>query len=173
MESCDEHRFIFGDDRNVAPLWYSPRFLVCYTAVFRVVKYAHSHNLGELAGGHHGEHRLRLFAGLFFISQLITGTEIESRGYVRFGLAFRRDVLAVNANGSAWNGLGSLFLAWCLNLIKPTQRICIANDTLCNHVLYCLIKPYCSLSSVTHDRHVNGMQCSSTHGNTMDSTQVP
>ena len=63
-------------------------------------------------------------------SQLTPGTEIESRGYVRFGLAFRRDVLAVNANGPARNGLGSLFLAWCLNLIKPTQKNCIANDTL-------------------------------------------
>ena len=42
-----------------------------------------------------------VFLRLFFLSQLITGTEMKSRGYVRFGLAVRRDVLAVNANGSA------------------------------------------------------------------------
>ena len=108
----------------------------------------------------------------FQFSQLTPGTEIESRGYVRFGLAFRRDVLAVNANGSARNGLGSLFLAWCLNLIKPTQKIALLMTHFCRHVLYCLIKPCRSLSSGTHDRHVNGMQCSSTHGNTMASTHV-
>ena len=70
------------------------------------------------------------FLLLFFLSQLITGTEIKSRGYVRFGLAFRSDALAVNMNGSTRNGFGSLFPAWYLNLTKSTQRICIANDTL-------------------------------------------
>ena len=42
-----------------------------------------------------------VFLPLFFLCQLKTGTEIECRGYVRFNLAFRRDVLAVNTNGSS------------------------------------------------------------------------
>ena len=47
-----------------------------------------------------------VFLPLFFLSQLITGTEIECRGYGRFNLAFRSDVLAVNTNGSSGESYG-------------------------------------------------------------------
>ena len=48
-----------------------------------------------------------IFLPLFFLSQLITGTEIEFRGYVRFSLAFRSDALAVNTNGSSEESYGA------------------------------------------------------------------
>ena len=48
-----------------------------------------------------------VFLPLFFLSQLITGTEIECRGYGRFNLAFRSDVLAVNTNGSSGESYGA------------------------------------------------------------------
>ena len=47
-----------------------------------------------------------VFLPLFFLSQLITGTEIECRGYGRFSLAFTSDVLAVNTNGSSGESYG-------------------------------------------------------------------
>ena len=48
-----------------------------------------------------------IFLPLFFLSQLITGTEIEFRGHVRFSLAFRSDALAVNTNGSSEESYGA------------------------------------------------------------------
>ena len=48
-----------------------------------------------------------IFLPLLFLSQLITGTEIEFRGYVRFSLAFRSDALAVNTNGSSEESYGA------------------------------------------------------------------
>ena len=48
-----------------------------------------------------------IFLPLFFLSQLITGTEIEFRGHVRFSLAFRSDALAVNTNGSSGESYGA------------------------------------------------------------------
>ena len=47
-----------------------------------------------------------VFLPLFFLCQLKTGTEIESRGYGRFNLAFTSDVLAVNTNGSSGESYG-------------------------------------------------------------------
>ena len=48
-----------------------------------------------------------VFLPLFFLSQLITGTEFECMGYGRFNLAFRSDVLAVNTNGSSGESYGA------------------------------------------------------------------
>ena len=50
---------------------------------------------------------LRLSATILFLSQLITGTEIKFRGYVRFSLALRSDALAVNTNGSSEESYGA------------------------------------------------------------------
>ena len=48
-----------------------------------------------------------VFLPLFFLSQLITGTDIEYRCYVRFSLAFRSVGLAVNTNGSSEESYGA------------------------------------------------------------------
>ena len=69
-----------------------------------------------------------VFLPLFFLCQLKTGTEIECRGYVRFNLAFRSDVLAVNTNGSSGESYGARWRIRASNKgmsIAPLSRACL------------------------------------------------
>ena len=117
-----------------------------------------------------------VFILFFFLTPLITGTGVESRGYVRSVLTFRSDALAMNVNNSTENGLRNWFQTMYLNLTKPTECICIANDThfhpcfvLLNQALlfpkFTDARPTCKWDAMfVNVRHYNGFYvCSLFH----------